>query len=65
MDIKKETKIIKASIKNAIKKFDSEHITRNAVAREACIIADKKGVNIMAMPYRQDIFYKILEINFK
>ena len=55
--MKNEKKIIRTEVKNA-----SRHgRDRSEIARIAAINADKKGVNVQAAPYLQNIFYDALD----
>jgi len=61
MQNKKEREIIFKAVRDAIKKFDYEFITRNEVAREAAEIASRRGINVQSAPYLQDIFMESLD----
>ena len=59
-----EKQIIKKAVEEACESIDEEFRTRENVARESALLADKKGVNVQTASYLQDIFYATLDEYF-
>ena len=53
----------KRIIEKAVAKAAAAHVEndREEIARLAARLADKKGVNVLAAPYLQEIFYEALD----
>ena len=60
MRLSTEKKIINNAVAKAVSQCD-EDTSREDIAMLAARLADKKGVNVLAAPYRNDIFCDALD----
>ena len=65
MKLEKEKSIIEKAVAEALTEAMYSEEIKHLIVRSACFIADKKGVNIAAYPYRQNFFQEILDKYFE
>ena len=63
MTLKQERRIIFRAVWEAVNFATKKGVkgTRNEIGNHAAHLADNRSVNVMAFPYRQDIFFEALD----